>query len=232
VIDRLRELTDPGYGPPETGSKPSANEVNSRKKRREPRSGPVVQEVTPDERKAGSAAEAAPKKDPRIRRPYSEQEMAEMRSVRSARYPGDDPEYHHAGSGRTMWERAEHLGSIAPVMGNPSIDPANGDLITVSYMAGYGGEAEVGHDAMQGVDRMVTDPRVDATSELRFESHHGGPHLSMTRDESIFSGDAGWGEKGLTYDEGPAQGQDWCLGMTVQDDERPLGGTFDWTNEL
>lgn len=83
-----------------------------------------------------------PRGDPRIRRPYAPEEIAEMESIRSARYPGDDPEHHH---GDHPWDG---LATTAPVMGNPSLDPVAGDLVAVSYMAGYSGEAMVGFDVL------------------------------------------------------------------------------------
>jgi len=111
--------------------------------------------------------------------------MDEEKSIRSARYPGDDPGYHHSPSGG-IWKSAEALGTIAPVMGNPSMDPAAGDLIAVSYMAGFGGEAAVGHDAMGGVDAMVLGD-VDATQELKVESSTEGGPLELAPNESIYN---------------------------------------------
>lgn len=113
----------------------------------------------PEPRRAGEPPIAGgARDDPRIRRPYTEREMARMDSIRSPRYRGDDPEHHHSvPEARDMWDAVERIGTIAPVMGNPSIDPANGDLIAVSYMCGYGRDTPIGHDAMEGVDRLVCE---------------------------------------------------------------------------
>lgn len=59
-------------------------------------------------------------------------------SVDHPDYPGQDPGDHHAGEGDDLGEQLESISAIAPVMGNPSLDPAGGSMVAVSYMAGYG----------------------------------------------------------------------------------------------
>lgn len=182
-----------------------------------------------EHRDAGAIPDAAGEGDPRIRRPYTRREMAEMESIRSARYQGDDPSYHHGIKGaRDAWDAAERLGTIAPVLGNPSLDPASGDLVAVSYMCGYGGEAMVGHDACDGVDRYVTG-EADANENLRVEGHHGGPPLAMSPDESVMRDDLGFGDMGATVPDGPAGDMDWDLGLRVGSGEGPMSrGWCDW----
>ncbi len=126
------------------------------------------------------------KSDPRIRRPYTPEEERKMDSVRSHRYRGDDDEYHHGGRpDEGPIDTISRLGTIAPPMGNPSLDPASGDPVMVSYLCGYGRDTEFGHDAMDGVDRMVTDTEVDANDELRVSSATEGGPLQLAPEEDM-----------------------------------------------
>ncbi len=166
-----------------------------------------------------AAGEGAVRDTPRAQR---EDARRKMRSVRSPRYPGDDPENHHAvPDARNVWEASERMGSIAPVMGNPSIDPATGDLVAVSYMCGYGGEAMIGHDACDGVDRYVTG-EADANENLRTQGWHGGTPLAMHPDESIMRDDRGSEDREASKPTEPTGGRNWGRGLQVAPDEGPM----------
>lgn len=116
------------------------------------------------------------------------QRTERVASVNHPDYPGDDPCYHHDPSpGKGTFGTAERLSTLAPVMGNPSLDPAAGSLVQVSYMCGYGGEAAVGHDAIDGVDRLVTG-EADANGELEIGSATEGGPLELAPDESVYEG--------------------------------------------
>lgn len=189
---------------------------------------PAVAEVRDVGEIPDAEGEGAVRGDPRIRRRYTPEETAEMESIRSPRYPGDDPEHHHSVPGaRDAWDAAERLGTIAPVMGNPSIDPAAGDLVAVSYMAGYGGEAMVGYDAMDGVDQLVLG-NVDATRELEVESATEGGPLRLAAHESVFSDSHGLGTHGLRI--GPVESGEavsWDSEYRLYGHEPEAGGA-DW----
>lgn len=214
----MKELLSPGYGGAE--------------KR------PEVVEITDEPEGAGipdAAGEGAVRDDPRVRRPYTEREMMDMQTMRSPRYPGDDPEYHHGVRGG-LWERIGRLGSIAPVMGNPSLDPAAGDMIAVSYMAGYGSDAEIGHDSIGGIDDMVLG-NVDATRELDAPSATEGSPLQIAPHESVYSDEHGLGTHNLRI--GPAESGEamsWTSEFKLYEHEPESNGRrgddFDYTDEL
>lgn len=144
-----------------------------------------------------------------------------VRSVDHPDYAGDDPGYHHDPSpSEGAAATANRLGTIAPVMGNPSLDPAGGSMVAVSYMAGYGGDADVGHDAMDGVHLLVTG-EADANRELEVESATEGGPLDVADDESIYRGEAA--KMAMTPDDG-YECRDWCSALELHEAEAPEGG--------
>lgn len=93
---------------------------------------------------------------------------------------GSDPDP-DTGDGASMWERIEGQAAIAPVMGNPSLEPAHRPY-EVAMMAGWG--AGDGYDAMMDVDKMVLG-EVDATRELEANSATEGRPLQLGRSEDL-----------------------------------------------
>lgn len=85
----------------------------------------------------------------------------------------------------SIWERVATVSTIAPVQGDPSLEPADNPW-ELAMMAGWGDPNEDGrgHDALQGVDALVLG-EVDANDEIRVE----GPGLSLedeiTLDERV-----------------------------------------------
>lgn len=132
-------------------------------------------------------------------------------SVDQPDYPGQDPGYHHAGEGDNLGERVESIGAIAPVMGNPSLDPAGGSMVAVSYMAGYGRETEVGYDAMDGISGIALSHR-DATAELAVEDPTPGDPLEIAPGESVY-GDT------TRLETRNTRGRDWCADLRLADNE-------------
>ena len=179
---------------------------------------PRIERIEP----AGSVPDAAgegrvgvpPEQDPRVNAPRSEEKRLREQSMRHPDYPGDDPEWHHKPEGRDMWHRVNKMSTIAPIQGNASLDPAAGDMIQVSYMAGLGSDAEVGFDTFSGVAEMVTG-EVDASRELATPSVTPGTPLQMGPSESSYSDDV-------------ADGKSHTLAL----DERESGRSFAWTAEM
>lgn len=103
-------------------------------------------------------------------------------------------------------EAVQDYGTIAPVHGDPSLDPVTTPF-DVARMAGYGSGS---FDALEGVDKMVMG-EVDATREMHVDSETDGGPMQMGPLETIFSDDAGFGDMnlGLTAEEDPSN-RDWC----------------------
>ncbi|WP_161570065.1 hypothetical protein [Salinigranum halophilum] len=170
--------------------------------------------------------------DVTVRRPYTDREEYEFRSLRSPRYRGDDPAWHHNPPGNSVWERVMNLASTAPIQGNPSLDPAVGDMVQVSAMAGYKAGEDVGHDSMEGVSGMVTGS-VDARRELEAPSATQGSPTQMAPDESIFSDDMGFGDMGLSYQLTPGEREDDMAELSYREpgsgwDDECEEGQQDW----
>lgn len=113
-------------------------------------------------------------------------------------------------------EGVQDYGTIAPVHGNPSLDPVTTPF-DVARMAGYGNNS---HDALQGVDKLVMG-KVDARKEMHVDSETDGGPMAMGAKESIFSDDAGFGDMDLSLDpdEDPAT-TDWCHCLRTGEGER------------
>lgn len=169
--------------------------------------------ATPGYRKAKRAHESRPE----AARRRDEAETAERVTTDADEYAEDPgaadyphvdtgPDYEHGGRpGEGPLRTLDRLGTVAPVEGNPSLDPANG-LWEVAYMAGYSDrEHTPGHGALQGVDRLVTG-EADANRELRVESATEGGPMQLGPDESIFADDRGAGTHGAGGGEPP---RDW-----------------------
>lgn len=102
--------------------------------------------------------------------------------------------------GDTIWERAEHMSTTAPIMGNPSMDPANPAMHELAEMAGWS-QSHWGHDPMQGVAGMAMG-YVDANQELEAPSATEGGPLQLDPTESVYSDDLGAGTHGLGFAAG------------------------------
>lgn len=85
----------------------------------------------------------------------------------------------------SIWDRVAEVADIAPVHGDPSMEPADSPW-EVAMMAGWGDvdDRGRGHDAMMGVDRMVTGD-VDAMRELHVDSATRGGPLTLERSEDM-----------------------------------------------
>jgi hypothetical protein len=107
-------------------------------------------------------------------------------------------------------------------MGNPSLHPAGGDLIAVSYMAGDGSDVPWDHDAMDGVDWLVLG-HADATRELAVDSATGGTGsgpLRVEPEESVYSDDHLLGTHDMRIDAGQAGDDcDWCAELRLWEHE-------------
>lgn len=116
------------------------------------------------------------------------------------------PDYDHGGRGRDIWERTEKVGSIAPVQGRPTMDPAP-PMHQVAMMTGW----LPGHnDPLEGIDKMVTG-EVDARQELRVESNTPGSPLQLGMTESVYSDDTCEGSHGCSLSaEEKGDRTDWC----------------------
>lgn len=103
----------------------------------------------------------------------------------------------------SFWGKVARLASVKPVMGDPSLDPAN-EMIQVSRMAGYGDGA---FDSIQGVGRLVTGQTEEPPGlDLRAESATPGAPLELGPHESAFDDRAGLGTHSLRVEGGG----DWC----------------------
>jgi hypothetical protein len=123
-----------------------------------------------------------------------------------------DEDHEHAAGGGSLWSSIMRMASIRPVQGDPSMDPAPA-MHRVSEMAGWSGAG--GHDALQGVDKLVTG-EVDANRELETPSATEGTPLQLAPDESVFSDDLGLGthRAAASRDRG-----DWCADLRLRGDE-------------
>jgi hypothetical protein len=120
----------------------------------------------------------------------------------------EPPEYEHGAAPGT-------LGSIAPVQGNPSLDPA-GSMLGPARMAGWS-PAAADYDALQGVGELATPGGPDATRELLVSSSTEGGPLDLAPDESAFDDTLGRGTHSLSLDEG--ERGDWTVGLRLAPDE-------------
>ena len=123
------------------------------------------------------------------------------------REPPDEP----TDNSRSRLRRLQDQARIAPIQGNPSLDPVTSPW-DVARMAGYDGDA---YDAMAGVDKMVTG-EADAMEEMELETATEGTPLELAADESLLSDDTGEGD--LTLDIDPAadpENIDWAAEMRI-----------------
>lgn len=129
----------------------------------------------------------------------------------------------------SIWSRAERHAYIAPVQGEPSLEPADAPW-EVAMMAGWAGDEEGrGHDAMQGVEAMALGD-VDACAELDVESATPGTPLELGPSESIYSDNTGRGNMTLEV----ATDGGWMREFMLAWDETPGadGGPRDWCSHL
>jgi hypothetical protein len=120
---------------------------------------------------------------------------------------GRDPD--EGGGDDNAWARAERRATIAPVMGDPSVDPAH-EPWEVTYMAGWGGPGGGEYGTLQGVDDYVVGD-ADATRELRAPSATAGGPLRIADGETIYEDRANTGimSTRLRPEEDPSR-TDWC----------------------
>jgi hypothetical protein len=118
----------------------------------------------------------------------------------------------------SVWERIGRAATIAPVLGDPSLDPAD-DPWDVATMAGWGDVREdgSGHDAMMGVGQMATG-EADAMAELDVDSATDGGPMELADDESII------GYSGYEPDDNEPSDTGW---LSLGSSER-----MDWTTHL
>lgn len=140
-----------------------------------------LQEPTP----GSDTAQMEAPDDPTVRRPPTDAEEYQRRSLRSSRYAGDDPHHGYQGRGQTVWDRVLDLVTVEPPLGSPSTDPMPADAgPALASMAGWNG-GEIGHDAMDGIDRLVTG-EVNAMREMEAPSATRGTPLQMEESESVY----------------------------------------------
>lgn len=107
------------------------------------------------------------------RRPRGERE----RSAHHSEYAGSGEGYRHgAPEAGSVWERLCAVSRMAPVHGDPTLDPA-GDAVAVSEMCGYNAGA-AGFSVLDGPDRLATG-EADAGRFLRVEGSTPGPPLRL-----------------------------------------------------
>lgn len=184
--------------------------------------------------------------DHTVRRPETEREAYQRRSLRSSRYAGDAPEHGHAGRGGSIWDRVMDLVSVEPPMGAPSLDPMPADAgAALASMAGWNG-GEMGFDSMQGVDRLVVSGpgSVDAMQFMSTPSATRGTPLQMEESESVYRSMDDT-VHGLSFRRGPEDDVPDTAELSYRDPgvaESPGGagllgtadapGDFDWTREM
>ena len=108
--------------------------------------------------------------------------------IRSNSEPTDDvmePNVAPDHNNSSVWDRVTEVSSIAPVHGDPSLEPADNPW-ELAMMAGWGDPEGLdrGHDAMMDVDLLVTG-EVDAMEELRIDSATPGGVLSLGPNEQL-----------------------------------------------
>lgn len=112
-------------------------------------------------------------------------ELMESSDVRSEESEPPGPETAPPPDKESIWDRVGAVSTIAPVQGDPSIEPAN-EPWELAMMAGWGDPEERGrgHDALGGVEDLLLG-KVDAMEELGADLEDGGSPLSLRDDERM-----------------------------------------------
>jgi hypothetical protein len=118
------------------------------------------------------------------------------------RGPDDPPDRGPAeemDGGGSVWDRVGRVSTIAPVMGDPGVEPADNPW-EVAMMAGWGdvNDDGRGHDALQGAEELLLG-EADATAFMTVDPTPNEDRAPML----TFQGD----EAQLTAEESH---RDWC----------------------
>lgn len=112
-------------------------------------------------------------------------ELMESSGVREEEPEPPGPDRAPPPDKESIWDRVGAVSTIAPVQGDPSIEPAN-EPWELAMMAGWGDPEERGrgHDALGGVEDLLLG-KVDAMKEMDADLEDGGSPLQLREEERM-----------------------------------------------